>query len=493
MPEFAGLQTNFLTWLILAGTTAVWVLSLRLVPGWQREGWPSVLKSLLGFVWLSFGLDILLRFSMLSYNAVEWANNSPRLLSLTADTVNRSLGYCGLFWVMVAVGYRIAARRKSAGAIGITRMFTLDLAYAVAVPMALICSVLLYLLDGPNGIPLALVTPLALFANLYILPAAMVWWDHMRRPGPWWRAGGILWLTLLPAAVNGWRSPYRENLAPIFLIPLLAALFAGRRPKLRVLVPAGLVCFLVLTTFVSAYRSIKWENARPEEVASEMRRGGVVDWFTGNWGERLARFHSFDSILLTVHLVPAARPYSGRSVLVAPFVRGFVPRLINGDKGAADAGEKFGVEIWAYDDPSARDHGGAAIAPSMPGDLYESGGAVDVALGALLWGGLIGLVDGWKKYLPGYCAAAITALVATHCAMSVERDFDHSVAAFIQTFLVVIVVGGVVALARRRKDEFAAEFDGGAAGGFGRDLVGEAVRESAGNSASNFNPTLERS
>ena len=90
-------------------------------------------------------------------------------------------------------------------------------------------------------------------------------------------------MMLLPPLVHGWRSPYRENLAPVFLIPLLAALFAGRRPKLRVLVPAGLVCFLVLTTFVSAYRSIKWENARPEEVAGEMRSASLVDWFTGNW------------------------------------------------------------------------------------------------------------------------------------------------------------------------------------------------------------------
>ncbi len=111
-----------------------------------------------------------------------------------------------------------------------------------------------------------------------------------------------------------------------------------------------------------------------------------MDWFTGDWGERMARFHAFDSMLLTVHLVPAAKPYSGRSVLVAPFIRGFVPRFIYGDKGAADAGEKFGAEIWAYNDPMARDHGGAAIAPSMPGDLYDAGGVLDIVLGALIWG-----------------------------------------------------------------------------------------------------------
>jgi hypothetical protein len=459
MPAFSGLQTNLASWLILLGVTAFWIFSVRLVPGWATEGWPSALKSLYGFVWLDFGLDILLRFLMLSYNAVEWANMTPRLLAETTETVNWSLAYCGLFWIMLALGYRFAVRRRGAGPLAIVRMFTLDLVYAVAIPAALLCSVLFFLLDGPTQIPLALLTPLAGVAYLYIVPATVVWWDHFRRPGPWWRVTTIQLLTLLPALIHGWRSPYRENLAPVFLIPLLAGLFAGRKPKLRVLVPAGLVCFLVLTTFVGAYRSIKWENARPEEVASEMRRGALMDWLTGNWGEQLARFHSFDSMLLTVHLVPRARPYSGRSVLIDPFVRGLVPRILYGNKAAANAGEKFGTDIWAFDDPQERDHGsGAAIAPSMPGDLYESGGPLDIALGALIWGALLGLVDGWKGHLPVHCAAAITALVSTGCAMSVERDFDHSVAAFIQVFLVLIVVAGLVALGRRRKTESAMDF-----------------------------------
>jgi hypothetical protein len=260
-------------------------------------------------------------------------------------------------------------------------------------------------------------------------------------------------LVLLPALVNGWRSPYRENLAPLFLVPLLAALFAGRRPALRKLALAGVICFLGISSLVSSYRRIKWENTRPEEVASEIRSAGAVGWFTGDFGERLARFHSFDSILLTVHLVPNAMPYSERSVLVAPFIRGFVPRFIYGAKGGWDAGEKFGVSIWAYDDPTARDHGAAAIAPSMPGDLYDSGGVLDIVLGALIWGALLGLVDGWKAHLPAFCAAAVTALLATHCALSVERDFDHEVAGLIQISLLLLVVSGVIALARSRRTD----------------------------------------
>ncbi len=459
MPSFAGLQTDFLTWLILAGVVACWVMSVKLVPDWERDGWAAILKSLFGFVWLGFGLDILLRFLMLSYNAVEWGNDTPRLIALTTGTVNRTLAYCGLFWMLVSLAYRFAVRRRTAGPLALAAMLDVDLFYAVAVPAAVFCSVLFYLTDGPNSIPVALLTPLAALGYLYVIPATVVWWDHFRRPDTGWHIGGIHLFVLLPAFVHGWCSPYRENLAPLLLIPLLAAIFAGRRPSLRKLVPAAMVCFLVASSVITAYRRMKWENVPQAEVFSEMRSADTVDWLTGSWGERMKRFHSFDSMLLTISLVPKAKPYTGRDVLVGPFIRGFVPRLIYVDKGLADAGQRFGTEIWAYDAPAVRDHSGAAIAPSMPGDLYQAGGPLFIALGGLIWGGILGLVDGWKRHLPAYSAAAITLLVATHCAMSIERDFDHSVAGLIQILILFLLVAALIALARRRNPDFATNFD----------------------------------
>lgn len=461
MPAFAGLQTNLLTWLIMAGMTALWMISVRLVPGWAEEGWRSLVKSLYGFVWLDFGLDIVLRFLMLAYNAVEWGNGSSRLIVLPLETVNLSLAYCGIFWLPVSLGYALLLRRATPGPLRLARVFDVDLAYTIAVPAALLCSALFYVITMPNSVPLALLTPLAAIAYLFLVPATIVWWDHFRRPGAGWRIGSMQMLVLLPGIVNAWRSPYRENVAPLFLIPLLGAIFAGRRPTLRKLLPVAFVCFLVVSNLISAYRQIKWENTRPAEVASEMHSAGLVEWLMGDFGQRMARFHSFDSILVTVHLVPNARPYSERNLLVDPFIRAFVPRLVNAGKGAADAGEQFGATVWAYEDPMARDHGGAAIAPSMPGDLYDAGGVLYVVLGGFIWGGLLGLVDGWKAHLPTYCAAVITALVSTHCAMSIERDFDHEVAGLIQIFLVFIVVAGLFALARRRNAEFAMGFNPG--------------------------------
>ncbi len=459
MPSFAGLQTNLLTWLIVAGMTACWMISIRLVPGWARQGWPSLVKSVYGFVWLGFGLDIVLRFLMLSYNAVQWGNNTPRLIALTVDTVNRTLAYCGLFWMLVALAYGFAVRRKGAGPLGMARMFTLDFAYRAAIPVGLLASVAFYLTEGRRRLPLALITPLALLAGLYMVPAVIVWWDHFRQPGPKWRIGAIHLIVLLPALVRGYCSPYRENLAPILLIPLIAALFAGRRPALRKVVPVGLVCLFVLSSVVSTYRRIKWDNVRPEEVAREFRRASFVDWASGTWDEPMHRFHGFDSMLLTVALVPTLEPHSGRNVLVAPFLRGFVPRFIYSDKGAADAGTNFGRRIWGYSDPIARDHGNAAIAPTMAGNLFDAGGVLYIMLGALIWGSLLGMVDGWKAHLPEFSGAVITVLVATQCAMSVERDFDNSVATFIQTLVVFVLSGALIALARRRNADLGLSFN----------------------------------
>jgi len=458
MPAFGGLQTNFLTWLILAGVIAVWMRSVRLAPGWAIEGWPSVLKSLYGLVWLDFGLDILLRFLMLSYNAVEWGNGSPRLIALDTEVVNRTLAYCGLFWLLVAVGYHFAVRRRGAGPLAVATVFTVEFAYTAAIPVTLLASLIIYLTSGER-LPLSLITPLGRLGDLYMVVATIIWWHHFSQPGPKWRIGAIHLIVLLPALVRAYCSPYRENLAPIVLIPLLGALFAGKRPSLRKLVLGSLVCLFVFSAVVSSYRRIKWDNVRPEEVAYEFRHAGFVDWMSGTWAEPMHRFHGFDSMLMTVALVPAMTPHSGRNVLVAPFLRGFIPRFINDDKEAADAGTSFGKRIWGYSDPISRDHGGAAIAPTMPGDLFDAGGVLYIVLGALIWGGLLGLVDGWKGHLPSFCGAGITMLVATQCAMSVERDFNDFVAGFIQALLVFVLAGGLIALARRRSAEFEVAFD----------------------------------
>ncbi|MFZ0039638.1 MAG: hypothetical protein WAK91_19590 [Candidatus Acidiferrales bacterium] len=450
-----GLQTDWITWLLMAGLTLFWLASLRLVPGWRVNGWLSLLKSLYGFAWLGIGTDIVLRFSMLSYNAVEWGNGTLRLAVQPPAVVNKTLACCGLYWVLVTLGFALAGRRRTAGPFANLEVFTTDFAYAVAIPVAALSSLGFYVSVTPDILPLAMVTPVSLLANLYAVPASVVWWDHFKKPGPWWRVGSVHVLALMPAVVLGWVSPYRENLAPLLVIPVMAAIFAGRRPLLRSLVPAGLVFLLILTVFVSSYRLVKWEHARVGEVVNDLREADFAGFVSGDWAERLQRFHGFDSMLITVALVPSARPYSGRNVLINPFIRGVIPRFIYEDKGDADAGLRFGSSLWSYEDPRSRLHNVGRIAPSMPGDLFDAGGVLYLALGALIWGILLGSIEGWKRNLPERSALVITLLLGIQCFMSVERDFDYTVATVIQLLLVLVLVTSLVAIAERRNSNLA--------------------------------------
>ncbi len=475
MPGFAGLRTDFTTWAIAAAMTLIWLASVRLVPNWKRDGWTALLKSVYGLVWLDFGLDIVLRFGMLAYNAVEWGNDTLRLVAQTVDVVNTTLLYCGLFWVLVALSYTLASRRRSAGPLKVAGGITPDFAYQAALPASALAAIAFYLVET-GKLPLVLITPVSLLASMYMVPAVMVWWDHFRRPGPKWKIGGIHLIVLMPALVRGIVSPYRETFAPVLLIPLIAAVFAGKRPRLRTVVPIALVCLVLLSAAVQSYRRVKWENVRPDEVAGEIKQDGLTGWISISSGVPVRRFHAFDSFLLTVALVPSLEPHSGRNVLTSALLRGVVPRAVYSGKSGAMAGINFGSRIWAYDNPEMRESGGASIAPSMPGDLYDAGGVLYIVLGALLWGALLGLVEGWKSHLPPFAAAAVVVLVMTQCAMSVERDFDNSIATFIQTLLVFVIVAGVIALVRQDQARYSQRLlRGPHHGGVWRDRAGPSL------------------
>jgi hypothetical protein len=141
-----------------------------------------------------------------------------------------------------------------------------------------------------------------------------------------------------------------------------------------------------------------------------------------------------------VDLVPSVFPFRDDDVVTDAFVRGLVPRVFMPGKPLSDRGPEFASTIWAFD--SGIDSG-AAIAPSMPGDLYHAGGTWTVALGALVWGLVLGLLDRWKDALAPGGRVAVLVLLATQVVPSVERDFVHCLATLLQT-LVVLSLGGVV-------------------------------------------------
>ncbi|MGH7894756.1 MAG: hypothetical protein ACREQL_08810, partial [Candidatus Binatia bacterium] len=284
---------------------------------------------------------------------------------------------------------------------------------------------------------------------------AVTWAEHVAaspgaRQDPWAR-----WVILAPALVRFLVSPFREHLVPVVLIPMLAWWCArGRLPRRQVLVAAAALPLFVLAGNVTqAYRDVLWGGAPLRHVVQSVadeKEDMLVEPDPG-WLVAIRRFHGLDSLLLTVDLVPVAFPFRDDAILTDAFVRGLVPRVLLPTKALSDRGPEFARTIWAFDSGVESE---AAIAPSMPGDLFHAGGIATVALGALAWGLFLGLLDRWKDALPAGGRAAVLILFSTQVVPSVERDFVHCMATVLQTLVVVGLAG--VALSqvwRPRRDE----------------------------------------
>ncbi len=81
--------------------TAVWLASLRAVPG-ARAGWRAVPTSLFGWCWIGFGLAFVSRFWVLSVDAVTFGDLSERLIAVPASTVDEALMLAALYWIAVS-------------------------------------------------------------------------------------------------------------------------------------------------------------------------------------------------------------------------------------------------------------------------------------------------------------------------------------------------------------------------------------------------------
>src|SRR6266853_780102 len=100
MPNWGtGLAANEATWPIFVIVALFCALTLGALTPIRSRGWRVIPTTLFGFTWLGFGLDILIRFLLLSVDSVDFGNSTFRLAVLPAVTVNRCLMLSGLFWV----------------------------------------------------------------------------------------------------------------------------------------------------------------------------------------------------------------------------------------------------------------------------------------------------------------------------------------------------------------------------------------------------------
>ncbi len=436
----SGLATDHYTWALVLCLGVAWVAAVRLCPSWRRNGPWAVPMSLFGFVWLGFGVDFVLRFLILVYDSVTFGNMTYRLAARPPRVVNETLLLALCFWVSVWIGFLCGVRRSGSGPYRVLTPLAPRAATSFGLVLTLAASSCILLAYGPFDLAAALFTPLAIVGRLWVVPATLVWWEYFRTG----KRPTLRWVVLAPGLLHAWLSPYREHLAVLALTPFIAALFAGRRYRVSTLVLGASLFLVTSTVIIEVGRALVWSGQSMEEAMSDT---GWDHWRnnpdTAPWITVLRRFHGLDSLLLTVDLVPTVFEHSRREVFLSAVTRGLVPRLLYPEKEESTRGIEFSLSIWVEDSAGSA----AAIAPSMPGDLYEAGGAFYVVFGGLLWGLVVGICDGWKQHVPLSVEAVVTALFASQCAFSSERDFAHTVSTLIQTH-VALTLGILVMLGR---------------------------------------------
>ena len=92
------------------GLTLAWLLSARVLPG-ARTGWRMVPTSLFGWSWVGFGLAFVVRFWVLSVDAITYGDLSERLIAVPASTIDEALMLAGLYWIAVTVGFALIRPR----------------------------------------------------------------------------------------------------------------------------------------------------------------------------------------------------------------------------------------------------------------------------------------------------------------------------------------------------------------------------------------------
>jgi hypothetical protein len=440
--EHTGLQTSTLTWCLAVGLLALWALSLPLLVR-IRDGWEQVLMSLLGLAWVGFAVGIVFRFFLLAYDAEGYASPSTSLPNRPPAVVNLALASAALFWVCF-VAAALAARLLPLPSLLATLLRRpANLSPSAMLHTTVVSGICVVAALLPST-PASLATPLSVIGSMWVIPATSTWIRWFRgAPVPALLLAG----TLAPGVIRLVLSPYREHMLVVALVVLVAAVFSGRRLRLTVALPVAALLVLLSTTAVSTYRQVMWGGVATGDALS---RVSLADWdarpFDAPWSEILRRFHDFDSLLLTVDLVPGVLPYSNRNMLMEGVTRALIPRILDPTKRASDEGLQFQTLIWSFDDDPTREEGTASIAPSMPGSLYAAGGLTEVIGGALLWGLLVSSLEHLKTQLYSPVSAGLHVLFAVQALAGIERDYSAAFSNMAQTFVMLVSVCVVLGL-----------------------------------------------
>ncbi len=437
------LQLNSTVWMLFGVSTLLWLGSF-LLAGSRRERstlkWRVVPLSLFGFAWVAFSADFLFRFLALAYDPALFRASLYPLWRLPEGALGRTWLYIAVYWLLFCLGMVFATRimrvrvPKFLGRLNLVE----DRANLRALDVLAVGTMIAVLAVSVVRLPSGLATPLGHFGSLWVVPATMSWFLHFRGR----RVGIRRFLYLAPGIVAFLLSPYREHLVVLFLCVFLPLLMGRRRVGLPVAVGVMFAVLLASSIALYVYRPFKWEGEKWEVTR------GYIDWQLWRerpqqapWSKLSVRFHGFDAAALTLYLVPAVFPYQDRNIGWELLVSALVPRAIHGGKVHVQRGRLFSTTIWAFDEQgrTIRRHS-AMIAPSMVGDLWTAGGLKMIAFGAFIWGGLIGLLECWRRSLRPGPAVALVVLLGIRVAGGIERDFVHASSTIIQLIIVLLLV-----------------------------------------------------
>ncbi len=429
----SGLSADGWTPVLGLAMTALWLGSLFVLES-PRRGWRAVPLSLLGWSWIGFGLAFVVRFWVLSIDAVTYGDMSERLLVMPASVVNEALVLSALYWAAVVLAYRFVPAPRLNPLTSVGRIVRPGAVAAYDALSVLAMAAIVLNPEVERNWPV-LVRPLALLGSLWVCSATAAWFLSLDAGGGR-RFSVRRWVYLAPGIVSFAYEPFRERLLLMLLIPLLAALFVGRRVRLGVVVAVFAVFAVTSTVAVSWYRQVAWDR-QSVAVSSDSLDPGLwlKDPYHAPWTAVLRRFHSFDSLVFYTHLVPDVVPFeTERNPLLDLLLEGFVPRALYPDKPESRRAALFSVTLWSYGD-EGRDE--ANIAPSMAGDLYGVGGWLWVVLGGGCWGAMLGVLDRWRARLAPGGQTVVIAALALLAAGGIERDFPRAAATLIQTTIVL--------------------------------------------------------
>jgi hypothetical protein len=387
-----------------------------------------------------------MRFAFLSWDADTYQVSNVPLWSLGASTIDSALMVAGLYWVALCTGYAIGVRRKTAGLLvqfsQLDRTWDWNAGYAIAI-IAGLCNLFYGAQHVQLPVPRSLITPLGMIGSLWPIPASMEWGGYHRAGAgdSKWTAlgsGARRWLFMVPGLIMVLVQPYRERMLQFLLVPMLAAISAGKRVSLKWMLLLGMGIILLSTVVMSAYRQVLWEQKTWAESTEDL---APETWETGvqkaPWVDVINRLHGFDSLALTVAYVPEVFPFDRRNLLLDILVQ-LVPRVIYPEKPEWRRSAEFSIKIWGYGLPE--DRLGTKIAPSMAGDLYASRGFLEVAMGGMLWGLVIGLFEGWKDRLPPMASTMVFSFLFLTFANTIERDIVLVIASTVQTVIVFLAM-----------------------------------------------------